>query len=426
MSRIPQQRRASDHPCEAGGVRFTTELELLWACCVALRADCQEKLKYLLTRRYDFAAFMTLAREHRVIPQVYRSISVHSELLDGADLATLRSAYEENARRALCLTGELLRVLRHFQRHGIDVLPYKGPVLAQRLYGDVTARQFFDLDILVSPQDVGAAKAALAQLGYVPEIKLSAREQTSFIASGYEYAFSGAAGHHTLELKWRILPRFYSVEFDTEAFSARAKNLVIGTYSVPTLCDDDLLLVLCVHAAKHMWSQLSWWCDIAEITRSRQIQWETICSKAEQLGIGRIVAVSLLLVHDLLQSDLPISVQEWCRKDSEIGILSEQISGMISEGSSYDTGSSSYFTFMLRLRERSWDKLRFLRRLVWTPSIGEWSVTRLPPELSFAYHFVRMGRLACRIFSPHLRRGRAPQTRSGWPILWRSSRMGRE
>jgi len=403
MSSLPRQRRVSDHAEETAVLQFTPEFELLLTCCALSKAYCREKLKYFLTRRYDFAAFIRLAGEHRVIPHTYRALSAHAELLSAADFARLRTEYEENARRALCISSELLRVVRHLEAGRIEVIAYKGPVLAQALYGDVTARQFFDLDILVTPRSVGAAKAALAQLGYVPEINLSARREASFIASGYEYPFSGPAGPHTLELKWRILPRFYSIDFDTRAFFTRAKNLVVTASSLPTLGDDDLLLVLCVHAAKHMWAQLSWLCDIAELTTLREMQWETVCTKAEQLGIARIVGVSLQLTHDLLGSDLPISLQEWCRKDSEIKILSEQISCMISEGWSYDTESLSYFQFMLRLRERIWDKLRFLWRLAWTPSIGEWAEVYLPERLALGYYLMRVGRLAGKVFSARVR-----------------------
>lgn len=399
--------RVSDRSHESGDVHFSAEFGLLLACCADPRANSREKLRFALSRRYDFAAFIRLAIEHRVVPQVYRSLNKQSELLGDTDLAVLRTAYEENARRALCLTGELLRVVRHLEAHGIEVIPYKGPVLAQDLYCDVTARQFFDVDILVSPQDVVPAKAALVKLGYVSEINLSAREEASFIASGYEYAFSGVAGRHALELKWRILPHFYSVAFDTRVFFSRAKKLALQGYTLSTLCESDLLLVLCAHAAKHMWAQLSWLCDIAELMGSPQINWGGFWREAERLGIQRIVGISVLLACDLFGSELPIAVQELCSKDSEIKTLSQHIVRMISEGCSYDSEGPPYFKFMLRLRGRRWDKLRFLWRLVWTPSIGEWAAVELPERLAFGYYLVRVGRLARKLFDARPVSGRA-------------------
>jgi hypothetical protein len=64
------------------------------------------------------------------------------------------------------LAQELLRVLHLLKAHGISALPYKGPVLAATFYGDLTLRQFGDLDILVRPQDANSAKALLWAQGY--------------------------------------------------------------------------------------------------------------------------------------------------------------------------------------------------------------------------------------------------------------------
>ena len=72
-----------------------------------------------------------------------------------------------------------------------------------------------------------------------------------------------------------------------------------------TLCDQDLMLVLCVHAAKHAWKQISWLCDIVQLARSRQLDWAALQAKAEGLGIMRIVAVTFLLAHKLLGAAVP-------------------------------------------------------------------------------------------------------------------------
>jgi len=49
------------------------------------------------------------------------------------------------------------------------------------------------------------------------------------------------------------------------------------------------------------------------------------------------------------------------------------------------------------LRERARDKLRFLFRLAFTPSIGEWEVVRLPAPLFPLYRIIRLFRLAGRL-----------------------------
>ena len=210
-------------------------------------------------------------------------------------LEALRQHDKANAHRALWLTLELLNLHRHLQARGLEVLPYKGPVLAEALYGNVALRQFSDLDLLVRSHDLPRIKAALAELGYAPGLRLAQAAERDYLKSGYEYTFDGARGRNLLEIKWQILPRFYSIGFDVDDFFERASVVTIEGQKLRTLCDQDLMLVLCVHAAKHAWRQISWLSDIVQLARSRAIDWAALRADSERLGIARIVAVTFQL-----------------------------------------------------------------------------------------------------------------------------------
>jgi hypothetical protein len=398
MPAAAELRSALSHPVEASLPGWTSEFELLLACCgQAANGGGTNRIEQFLGRRCNWKRFITLAEHHRVFPQAYRALAPYSEQLPRKDFAVLRSNYEKNARQALWFTGELVRILKHLEGHGIRAIPYKGPALAQTLYGDVTARQFSDLDILVCPEDVCAAKLALASLGYKATIELTARSERAYISSGYEYSFDGMSGPHLLEVQWRILPRFYSADLDVADLFERAEHFTLGGQPLATLSVHDLLLVICVHAAKHVWAQLSWLSDVAELAKSRRIDWDATWHRTHQLGLQRIVAVNLLLAHDLLGSVLPIPIQRWLEKDQAAEILKGEVSRIIRRSSDYDIESFAYFRLMMRLRERRSDQARFLWRLIWTPSVGEWSAIHLPAPLFLLYHFMRFGRVARRI-----------------------------
>src|SRR2546430_3203484 len=74
-----------------------------------------------------------------------------------------------NARRNLLMLWELLEILDLFTEQGIRALPYKGPVLAAIEYGNLAARTFCDLDILVRKEDATRARDLLVARGYVRE-----------------------------------------------------------------------------------------------------------------------------------------------------------------------------------------------------------------------------------------------------------------
>jgi len=382
-----------------GPARFgaAPEFDLLLACCAQSLNDGQDdRVQQILAQgSFDWGRFGALLDHHRVVTQVYQSLSRFPYWVPTEELERLRAVCNENARKALWFTGELVRILGYLETQGIAALAYKGPALAQRVYGNVTARQFCDLDILLSPEDVPRAKLALAEMGYKPKSELTPLAERAYIASGYEHSFDGAHGPNLLELQWRILPRFYAVDFETKGLFARSEQTVLVGRRVATPCADDLMLALCVHAAKHVWVQLSWLCDIAQLAKS-PLDWEAIWRSAGQLGIRRIIAVNFLLAHELFGSPLPIDVRRWIEIDPAVRLLAEEILPIVSSVSHYDTESIAYFRLMTRLRERWQDRVRFLSRLVFTPSVGEWQSIRIPEPLFPLYHVVRLGRLAKR------------------------------
>ncbi len=286
------------------------EFDLLLACCAEYsNRQRAERTGEILGREFDWERLIQLAEHHGVIPQVYRYLSAAAEVVPSGAFEAIRQRYEANARQTLWLTRELLRILEHLESHGIAALPFKGPVLAEILYGNVALRQFSDLDVLIRAGDIPKIKAALVELGYEPGIELTQREERAYLASGYEYTFDSAHGRNLLEMQWQILPRFYSVEFDVDGFFDRTVLVSVGGRSIRTLSMEDLILVLCVHAAKHAWVQLSWLCDIAELAGSQQCDWDAVQKHARRLGIERIVAVTFCWRTSCLER----RCQPWCR-----------------------------------------------------------------------------------------------------------------
>ncbi|HVO82382.1 MAG TPA: nucleotidyltransferase family protein [Terriglobales bacterium] len=386
----PQTVEPVTAPCSV--LPSTPEFDVLLACCRAPTHDLAEHQRAWL-REVDGGRLVQLAEHHGIVPRVYPCLAA-SDLLARETREALRHRYEANARRALALTQELFRVLELLESHGIAALPYKGPVLADQLYGDVAQRQFSDLDVLVQPADVPRVKSALCELGYQPGIQLTKHQERAFLASGYEYTFDWAGQPNLLEIQWQVLPRFYAIDFDISELFRRAVPAQLAGRTVRTVCPEDLLVVLSVHAAKHAWMRLSWLCDIARLGRSPAIDKEAVKSQARRLGVERIMATTFAAADALLNSKLTVERGfggEPCRA------IWEEIIPTMAKGAEYNVESVSYFRLMLRMRERWQDRMRFLWRLAITPSVGEWSVVRLPGPLFFLYRAVRVLRLGVRL-----------------------------
>jgi len=376
------------------------EFDLLLACCSA-EADRERSARVgrFLDRGPDWVEFARLAEHHSVGPIVYRSLSAFPQALPGLVLEQLRKDYERNAQKSLRLTHELIRILDCLESHGIPAIPYKGPVLAKAVYGDIASRRFSDLDILIHATDVPGAKAAVYELGYTPTLHLNEAEQAAHVASGHEWPFDGPLGRNLLEIQWRVLPRFYAVEFSIESFFQRALRVDLGGSSVRTLAPEDLLLVLCVHTAKHVWSRLLWLCDIAETMRSQPIDYGLAYRTAKGLGVEKIVAVNFVLQAQLFGVPFPVQFRKSKKNDPEIEYIAGEARQVLVGSADHDVQSIDYFRLMVRLRERFRDRFRFLARLTFTPSVGEWSTVRLPARLFPLYRAIRVLRLMSRFLT---------------------------
>jgi Uncharacterised nucleotidyltransferase len=346
---------------------------------------------------FDRTAFLRLAEHHGVLPLAARNLIEHVSGLPLEIHRALRSAYEENLRRSLWFTAELVRIVQHFERCHVRAVPYKGSLLAQSLYGDPGLRSFSDLDFLISSVDFERAKQALADIGYLPSAVFMPTVEQFWLRKGYERSFDGLAGKYLVELQWALLPYFYAIELPVEDLLARARTTIVGGYEMCGLSPEDSLVALCLHAGKHLWTRLIWLADIAETVRTQTVDYSLMLSRARALGVARILGVSFWLAKNVLDAELPTPAEEMIESDSRISSLGREFAERLARGRSYDFESTEYFRLIMELRERRRDRWRYLWRLFWTPGAGDLAAVQLPETLFPLYHGVRIGRLIRRL-----------------------------
>jgi Uncharacterised nucleotidyltransferase len=346
----------------------------------------------------DWQSFRRRAEHHGVLALVARNLKQIAKGVPVEVEQSLHANFIENLRRNLWFTGELLRIVEHLERGQVRAIPFKGPALAETAYGDLALRSFGDLDILIAPADFDRARRLLEECGYRSSKTHAPAAERLWLRTGYELAFDSSAGKNLVELQWGLMPRFYAVDLRVEDLLARAGRSYVGGREVLSLSPEDLLLVLCVHAAKHLWTRLIWVADIAETLRSQAFDWPVVESRARDLGIRRMLGVSLWLAQRLLGAHIPDHCQESMR-DPEVEILGQEFAHRLEQGATYNFESSDYFRRILRLRERSGDRARYLWRLLGTPGPGDIEAVRLPEPLFPVYRMVRVFRLLRKLVS---------------------------
>src|ERR1700681_3050449 len=222
-------------PSSMSSTRLQTQGEFELLCALAnaeLSPERRERIANWNLSALDWNEVLRLAENHGVLSLAARNLIELGRVKDGRGLPpeverSLRSAYEANLRRSLWFAAELTRIMEHFERRQVRVVPYKGPALAQSLYRDLGLRSFSDLDFLIFPADFERAKQALAEIGYRPSGEINpAIESTAadrlWLRTGYELSFDSAAGENLVELQWALLPHFYAVGLGVRDLLARA------------------------------------------------------------------------------------------------------------------------------------------------------------------------------------------------------------
>jgi hypothetical protein len=368
-----------------------------WRALLAFCSDSSARqTRRAIKEPFDWQNVLRLADRHGVSSLLYQNLTRINDGVPIQVIESLRQSYEQNLHKSLFLTRELVRILDRLDKIGVPGLPYKGIVLAEIYYGDMALRRAGDMDLFVRARDVARIKDAMQELGYTSRVTIPPHAEAEYIGSGYEATFDSPAGKNLLELQWALQPRFYAVDFDMEGLFERAVEVTVAERRMRTPSPEDLLLVLSVHAAKHVWERLIWLCDIAQIVR-RELDWEWIQAQARSLGVERILRVTLLLGNRLLGAAIPAAIESAILKDLTANKFARRIATSIGVGIEYEGQMVSYFRLMMQLRERQWDRARFLSRLAFTPGPGEWEAIRLPRVLFPFYRVVRMVRLASRL-----------------------------
>jgi hypothetical protein len=394
MTELLHQPPRSSTPSQSDNEEFYLLCALTSA---TLAPEARHRIENWNFSKLDWAEFLRLAEHHGVLLIAARNLIEHARGLPPEIKLSLRSAYDANLRRSLVFTAEFTRIVRHLTRHQLRTIPYKGPSLEQLVYGGPGLRSYSDLDFLIPAADFERAKRALSEIGYRPSADLTPAVERFWSRRGYERSFDGVAGKNLVELQWALLPYFYAVELPVEDLLARGGSTVVADCEMPCLSPEDLLLVLCLHAAKHLWTRLIWLSDIVETLRTQAIDYSLVFSRARSLGVVRILGVSFCLAKNVLDAELPKPAQELIAADRRVPVLGREFAERLVRGRSFDLESTEYFRRIMKLRERRWDRWRYLWRLIWTPGVGDIATMRLPEPLFPLYRIVRIGRLIRRL-----------------------------
>jgi hypothetical protein len=313
---------------EVPAIDVRPEIRLLLCCArTRLTPEAAEEMRTLLKGHIDWQYLLELALQHRVMPLLYWNLhATCPEAVPKTILVQLQRDFHAITRRNLHLARELLTLLSMLEAHGIPAIPYKGPVLAVSVYGNLALRQFKDLDILVREQDAVRAKDLLLSQGYRPKFNPSAVYESLFRHFRQAYDLMREDDQLILELHWHIISWPVFLAANSALMWTHVEQVSLAGKQIHTLAPEDVLAVLCVHGAKHRWQRLAMICDIAELLRTYpEIRWGRVLERAHQLGGARTLHLGLLLAQELLGASLPEELSRQVQADPRVQWLADRV-----------------------------------------------------------------------------------------------------
>ncbi|MGB7208343.1 MAG: nucleotidyltransferase family protein [Pyrinomonadaceae bacterium] len=380
------------------------ENQLLIECSQSLRNSGQTvRISRFFEYALDWDYILTVARKNAVFPLVGRNLlQKFSHSLPAHIKGILTEHLQAHLQRNMFLTGKLLEIVRSFDANNISILPFKGPLLAAQAYGDLSARQYVDLDILVQPKQLESAIQLLQDEGYTRISSISWLNKTNWqMLDKKDIYFRSGDGLVNVELHWKLSGSHFALPFEMNGLWARLENFCLANVNLKTLPFDDLLIYLCLHGSRHGWEQFGWICDVNELILAQgEIDWERLIEKARHLGCENVLGLGLYLVYEFFGREFSFSGWQKVQNDLMFLTFAKRIRSQLFTERHVVMGLGDRYAYHLKLKEDRRDKWKlhfhyifWYMRIIFTPRTIDTNVFNFPRALEPLYYLMRPLRL---------------------------------
>lgn len=372
------------------------EKRLLLRCArTQLSPALAQEIRELAASPMDWDYLLADAAQHSLRPLLARHLSgCAAEIVPPAALKRLTDGVRTNTGRCLILTAELIRIMDRFHEAGIPAVPYKGPVTAVQAYGDVTLREFEDLDIVLPQRDMLRANGIVVGLGYSARFPwILSPDAASALVPG-EYNYRDEARRILIELHTERTLRHFPVAPDLDDLARNLVPISFSGHEIRTFAPEDALVMLCIHGSKDFWQKISWVVDIAELVRAcPALDWDAAYRRADSWNARRILHLGLALACGMLDARLLDEIDARVNGDQASAALASEVMRWLLDGDQCALGSAGRFSFRRRMLKGALAGWRYSIRLAVVPAEEDWEMVRLPGRLAPLYVALRPLRL---------------------------------
>ncbi|MFA6009786.1 MAG: nucleotidyltransferase family protein [Desulfobacteraceae bacterium] len=378
---------------------FTRETELLVLCSrKTIDHAVKKRIVDLVAEPVDWECILRMSVKHKTYPLVHATLeAVCPDSVPVDVMARLGSWCVRNAARNMVLCRALSMVLDLLTNNGIQALPFKGPVLAESVYGDTSLRVYSDLDLLVSKKDAFKARNLLVEVGFIPDLHLDEFQVVTYLNKENFFRLTGSDGMTVIDLHWEMSGRYSLIPMYLEDFEKHIVVQDILGRNVKTLSPPALLVYLSLHNASHGWDSLEAAACMAEVICSSNLyDGEAMMAMARRYHAVRALLAALHVSKELYHVRLPAEICKAMGKDKQVvrfadGIIAKLLD--FGDASQRKTWSWRFSMTHLIIRDNLTDAILYVCRLIFLPTVKEWMLFPLSPPFTPLYYGLRPLRL---------------------------------
>jgi hypothetical protein len=336
-------------------------------------------------QRSGWKRVLEIAYHADIYPLLFQHLSrlnakeIPDEVLWGLKTFTLG-----NEKRCLSLQKESFGLLDFLQRQGLQVLPLRGVILSQELYGGPALRVVRDIDLLVPRGEAVRAVRLLRELGYNWKVDETFFERFILpVSHAITMVRESQGDSFPVDLHWELvfpsfgvppLPQVFWEEGVVGAY-CRALGRFAVANNTPLLSGRRVLdtrlewtlLFLALHAFHHRFALVKGLVDLNELSSRREIAWDVVEEVAGRYGWTEVIRLALTVCHRLFGTEVPKTLR-----------LNELPSWV------------AFFPSPFRDRPFKGPKrLHYLWQTLFWPTQTDYQFLPLPPPIRFLYFLIR-------------------------------------
>lgn len=210
----------------------------------------------------------------------------------------------------MLMTSELIKVIKELEKNNIQAISFKGPVLSEIGYGNITVRQYMDLDILVNQKDLENASIYFLNNDYQEVYDFEEYQKENLKNTGHDRSFINRTTGVKIELHWTLSSSEFFIDLEKLNYHDNCKTLSLKNHDLRTLSNEIHFIYLCIHGNKHMWERIEWLLDLVLFIKKEKLDLVKILILSQDIDADRIVLSSLMICKHFFSINLPAELDK--------------------------------------------------------------------------------------------------------------------